>query len=637
MGKKNNLGRAIIKDRFKSGRKKSGGSFLHTTDIDDGFDWNRINLKSVTEENTLDEFLSTAELAGTEFSAERQNISFVTNTSGVQTANERSKTKAAQDAHKQHLKIPRRPAWDSSTTPEELDKMERESFLEWRRALALLQEVDGIVMTPYERNLDFWRQLWRVVERSDVVVQVVDARNPLLFRCEDLETYVKEVSQYKNNLIFINKSDFLTHDQRVQWSKYFDSIGTRVAFFSAVEETKRLKEKATDGEDGSSDVSEEDDDSDDDDDNESVGQLECMEQETATAAACTTAADDDDDGNDDDDDEWEDVDDECDTDGDNEPGDSMETHIADDTAANRPELLTASQLIKLLRSLCNKTTSQTDVHTVGLVGYPNVGKSSTINTLMEVKKIPVSATPGRTKHFQTLYLDESLILCDCPGLVMPSFVSTKADMIVNGILPIDQMRDFVPPVTLVCQTIGRCELEATYGILLPKPTEDEDAARCVTAYELLTAYATARGFMTHKGIPDYQRAARYILKHFVTGKLLHCEPPPGVDIAAFKPQMSPSEKEKLHSHSDKQSASNAVGTRVQTDIDKTFFSQMMSRSGSHGVHGVVGFTRLEGYTQHHSVDSSQSAVQASNTKPWKRHNNVKKREKLRRITSHLDA
>jgi len=42
---------------------------LHTTNIDDGLDWNRLNLKSVTEENTLDEFLSTAEMAGTEFSA----------------------------------------------------------------------------------------------------------------------------------------------------------------------------------------------------------------------------------------------------------------------------------------------------------------------------------------------------------------------------------------------------------------------------------------------------------------------------------------------------------------------------------------------------------------------------------------
>ena len=34
------------------------------------------------------------------------------------------------------------------------------------------------------------------------------------------------------------------------------------------------------------------------------------------------------------------------------------------------------------------------------VGYPNVGKSSTINTLFLDKKVPVSATPGRTKHFQ---------------------------------------------------------------------------------------------------------------------------------------------------------------------------------------------------------------------------------------------
>jgi len=42
---------------------------LHTADVDDGLDWNRINLKSVTEQNTLDEFLSTAELAGTEFTA----------------------------------------------------------------------------------------------------------------------------------------------------------------------------------------------------------------------------------------------------------------------------------------------------------------------------------------------------------------------------------------------------------------------------------------------------------------------------------------------------------------------------------------------------------------------------------------
>lgn len=46
------------------------------------------------------------------------------------------------------------------------------------------------------------------------------------------------------------------------------------------------------------------------------------------------------------------------------------------------------------------TVGTTGPVTVGLVGYPNVGKSSAINTLLRVKKVPVSATPGRTKHFQ---------------------------------------------------------------------------------------------------------------------------------------------------------------------------------------------------------------------------------------------
>ena len=60
---------------------------------------------------------------------------------------------------------------------------------------------------------------------------------------------------------------------------------------------------------------------------------------------------------------------------------------------------------------------------VGLVGYPNVGKSSTINALLGSKKVSVSATPGKTKHFQTLPFSNKVTLCDCPGLVFPQFLS----------------------------------------------------------------------------------------------------------------------------------------------------------------------------------------------------------------------
>ena len=41
------------------------------------------------------------------------------------------------------------------------------------------------------------------------------------------------------------------------------------------------------------------------------------------------------------------------------------------------------------------------------------------------------------------------MLCDCPGLVFPSFVDSKAELVVNGILGIDELRDSEAPVTLI--------------------------------------------------------------------------------------------------------------------------------------------------------------------------------------------
>lgn len=87
-----------------------------------------------------------------------------------------------------------------------------------------LQERDSFLLTPFERNIEVWRQLWRVLERSQLVVQIVDARNPLRFRCEDLENYVQDVEGaegewgtgrgLRRSLLLINKADLLTARQR---------------------------------------------------------------------------------------------------------------------------------------------------------------------------------------------------------------------------------------------------------------------------------------------------------------------------------------------------------------------------------------------------------------------------------------
>lgn len=66
-----------------------------------------------------------------------------------------------------------RPQWDSSWTKEQLVEKEKEAFFEWRRKLSQLEANDNLCLTPFEKNLEVWRQLWRVVERSEVVVQVI--------------------------------------------------------------------------------------------------------------------------------------------------------------------------------------------------------------------------------------------------------------------------------------------------------------------------------------------------------------------------------------------------------------------------------------------------------------------------------
>ena len=176
---------------------------------------------------------------------------------------------------------------------------------------------------------------------------------------------------------------------------------------------------------------------------------------------------------------------------------------------------------------------------IGLVGYPNVGKSSTINALIGAKKVSVSSTPGKTKHFQTIHLSDKVLLCDCPGLVFPNFATTKAELVCNGILPIDQLREFTGPAGLVAKRIPQAFLEALYGMKIRTRPLEEGGTGVPTAEEILTAYAKARGFTrTGQGQPDESRAARYILKDYVNGKLLFCQPPPGdIDATEFNREL----------------------------------------------------------------------------------------------------
>ncbi|PWW75208.1 P-loop containing nucleoside triphosphate hydrolase protein [Tuber magnatum] len=366
------LGRALMNSRSGSSHKtnsKHGDGFgvvrdgesdaLYTTEKHEA-DWYR--MRSITQQN---EFLNTAELADTDFTAEKV-----------------AKTKHRQN--KQQLTVPRRPHWDSTTTPAELERHEKDSLMHWCRGLAELQEAKALLMTPFERNLEVWR--------GDLVVQIVHARNPLMFRCEDLERYIKE---------------------RSAWADCFEKEGIKYQFFSAA------LAKQT---------------------NEEYYSVDEEEEPTR----------------------------------------------------------------------------------IGLVGYPNVGnvenhrgKSSTINALIGAKKVSVSSTPGKTKHFQTLHLGEKIVLYDCPGLIFPNFATTKAELVCNGVLPIDQLREFSDPTTLVAQWIPQQFLRSLYGIKIRTRPCEEGGTGVLTGEELLMAPPIGPS-NSHKDpyneayLPQNRRAGAYL-------------------------------------------------------------------------------------------------------------------------------
>lgn len=368
------------------------------------------------------------------------------------------------------------------------------------------------MLTPFERNIEVWRQLWRVLERSHLVVQIVDARNPLKFRCEDLEEYIQDVegpegeagigAGRRKSMLLINKADLLNSHQRCvrclrltmqrltckigrsHWADFFDERGIQYAFYSAANAVA-IQQARRDFEERHNNK-----------------QSRAMQEHEDAIDSNNEMDEADADGNEDSSDQSSD-----------EGGYFSAEEASTNSQDSRVKILSVVELedlfVKLapdlsglivhctLMQLVDRLVEFTDPSgqppskvVIGLVGYPNVGKSSTINSLLGEKKVSVSSTPGKTKHFQTIHLSDNIILCDCPGLVFPQFATTRADLVCDGVLPIDQMREYTGPISLVVKRLPREILEATYGLNIKTHRIEDGGDDTISAENFLIAYAS---------------------------------------------------------------------------------------------------------------------------------------------------
>eukprot|EP00804_Cyclotella_cryptica_P003999 CCRYP_013922-RC/>CCRYP_013922-RC protein AED:0.16 eAED:0.16 QI:0/0/0/1/0/0/2/0/560 len=175
-------------------------------------------------------------------------------------------------------------------------------------------------------------------------------------------------------------------------------------------------------------------------------------------------------------------------------------------------------LISLLRQF-GKLTDKKQI-SVGVIGYPNVGKSSVINTLISKKSCKVAPLPGETKIWQYITLFRNIYLIDCPGVVVDTAGDTETDSVLKGVVRAERLECPEEFVDAICNAVKREHIAAMYG--LAKNGEES----WNNSEELLEKISVKCGRLKKGGEPCLRTAAIMLINDFQRGRLPHYVAPP---------------------------------------------------------------------------------------------------------------
>ncbi|XP_051186141.1 guanine nucleotide-binding protein-like NSN1 [Lolium perenne] len=282
----------------------------------------------------------------------------------------------------------------------------------------------------------FYKELVKVIEASDVILEVIDARDPLGTRCVDMEKMVRKADPTKRIVLLLNKIDLVPKESVEKWLTYLREELPTVAF-------------------------------------------KCNTQEQRTKLG------------------WK----------------SSKL----DKTSNVPQssdCLGAENLIKLLKNYSRSHELKLAI-TVGIVGLPNVGKSSLINSLKRSRVVNVGSTPGVTRSMQEVQLDKKVKLVDCPGVVMLRSSNTGVSVALRNCKRVEKMEDVITPVKEILTLCPHEKLLSLYK--MPSFTSVDD---------FLQKLATLRGKLKKGGIVDVEAAAKIVLHDWNEGKVPYYTLPP---------------------------------------------------------------------------------------------------------------
>ena len=143
---------------------------------------------------------------------------------------------------------------------------------------------------------------------------------------------------------------------------------------------------------------------------------------------------------------------------------------------------------------------------VGVIGYPNVGKSSVINALKGKGSAPTSSEAGYTKGKQYLRISDTIMMIDTPGVIGKGR-SSDENLVLIGAKNPERLEDpDLAVFKLMKEHPGM--LEKTYEVEVKKSRP-----------RVLEDIAVKLNMLKKGGLPDIERVSRKILQDWLRGKI----------------------------------------------------------------------------------------------------------------------
>lgn len=211
---------------------------------------------------------------------------------------------------------------------------------------------------------------------------------------------------------------------------------------------------------------------------------------------------------------------------------------------------TSETLLRSLKSYAATKQLKRSI-AVGVIGYPNVGKSSVINALtsrlnkgIQSSACPVGSEAGVTTALREVKVDSKLKILDSPGIVFPAAVNDgnnsgkqrrkaehEARLILLNALPPSQITDPQPAVTMLLQRLSAsptlyAKLLQHYGIVALGPFGQGD-----TTTDFLVQVARKRGRLGKGGVPNLTAAAMTVITDWRDGRIQGWIEPPALNFS----------------------------------------------------------------------------------------------------------